>query len=268
MRESKEKIKSRMIRNAARIWGFQEPQSESSFDPIVSLLLGACAFELEKISSEINNAESRIIERLVNILTPQPITSPHPAFAVAFATPSRKGAKVLPGYQFYTDIKLNDQFEKKKEDKQIFFSPTGTFSLTDGRVRYLAGHKRVYEIVEGQYKDIVAEKFNTPLPHSSVYIGLELNESPADITLFFDIISDHLKQSFFQEVESCQWKFSGAHVNVNKGIRDLGQLDHDIYKLINRELDLSSKISYYVNAFFSRQFVTINLKNIEKPSLT
>ena len=101
MRESKDKIKSRMIRNAARIWGFQEPQAESSFDPIVSLLLGACAFELEKISREINNTESRIIERLVNILTPQPITSPHPAYAIAFAKPTIKGAKILPEYQFY-----------------------------------------------------------------------------------------------------------------------------------------------------------------------
>ena len=101
MRESKDKIKSRMIRNAARIWGFQEPQSEGSFDPLVSLLLGACAFELEKISSEINNTESRIIERLVNILTPQPITSPQPAYAVAFARPSRKGGRSIGSREMF-----------------------------------------------------------------------------------------------------------------------------------------------------------------------
>ncbi len=187
MRESKDRIKSRMISNAARIWGFQEPQAESSFDPIVSLLLGACAFELEKISSEINNSESRIIERLVNILTPQPITSPHPAYAVAYAKPSKKGAKVTPDCQFYADIKVNDQYDKKARDKQIFFSPTGTFKLMDGRVRYIAAHNRVYEIVEDQYKDIITEKFKTPLNPCILYIGIELNEIPVDITLFFDI---------------------------------------------------------------------------------
>jgi hypothetical protein len=264
MRESKDKIKSRMIRNAAQIWGFQEPQAESSFDPLVSLLLGACAFELEKISSEINNSESRIIERLVNILTPHPITSPHPAYAIAYARPSRKGAKVLPENQFFTEIKVSDQYEKKSEEKQVFFSPTGTFNLTDGHVRYLAANKRIYEIVDDQYKDIVTEKFKTPLSRSALYIGLEMNEKPAEITLFFDVISDHLKQSFFHDLEACQWKTGSTYVNSQKGIRDLGQQDRDVYHLINRELDLSSKIAYHVNSCFTRQFVTLNLKDIEE----
>ena len=263
MRESKDKIKSRMIRNAARIWGFQEPQAEGSFDPLVSLLLGACAFELEKISSEINNAESRIIERLVKILTPQPITCPQPSHAVAFARPSRKGARVFPGYQFYADIKVSDQFDKKGEDKQIFFSPTGTYSLTDGRVRYLAANKRIYELVDDQYKDIVAEKLKTPLPRSSVYIGLEVNEPLTDITLFFDLVSDHLKQSFFDDLEGCQWKISNSSVKATKGINDVGQHDHNIYQIVNRELDLSSKISHHVNSYFERQFVTLLLDDPE-----
>lgn len=266
MRESKDKIKSRMIRNAARIWGFQEPQAESSFDPLVSLLLGACAYELENISSEINNSESRIIERMINILTPQPITSPQPAFAVAYAKPYKKGTKVLPDYQFYTEIKVSDQYEKKIEDKQIFFSPTGTFRLTDGRIRYMAANKKVYEIVDDQYKDIVTEKFKNPLSQTSLYLGLEMNERPTDITLFFDVISEHLKQSFFIELESCQCKIGGTHVNVQKGIEDIGRQDHDVYQLINRELDLASKISYHVNSYFNRQFVTLNLKDIKENS--
>jgi hypothetical protein len=263
MRESKDKIKSRMIRNAARIWGFQEPQAESSFDPLVSLLLGACAFELEKISSEINNTESRIIERLANILTPQPITSPQPAYAIAFARPSGKGARVLSGYQFYADIKVSDKYDKKSEDKQIFFSPTGTYSLVDGRVRYLAANRRIYEIVEDQYKDIVTEKLRASLPRTSLFIGLEVNEPLSDITLFFDLVSEHLKQSFFDDLEGCQWKISNSRIRVNKGIKDPGQQDLNIYHVINRELDLSSKISHHVNAFFERQFITLHLKDLE-----
>ncbi len=251
-----------MINNAARIWGFQEPQPESSFDPVVSLLLGACAFELEKISREINNTESRIIERLVNILTPQPITSPHPAYAIAYAKPTKKRAKVFPEFQFYTNIKVTDQSEIKADEKEIYFSPAGTYSLTDGCVRYLAAHKRVYEFVDDQYKDIVTEMFKAPLSPSSLFIGLEMNEKLTDLTLFFDIISDHLKQNFFHELEACRWKIGDAYVNANKGIRDTGQRDHDVYQLINREVDLSSKISFHVNRYFNRQFVTLDLKEI------
>ncbi|MET7030319.1 type VI secretion system baseplate subunit TssF [Sediminicola luteus] len=264
MQESKDKIKNRMIRNAAKVWGFPEPQSESSFDPLVSLLLGSCAFELEKISKEINNSESRIIERLINILTPQPITSPHPAYAIAYAKPSKKSAKVLPGFQFYADIKVSNQSEIKTKEKQIFFSPTGTFGLTDGRVRYLAGHKRMYEYVEDQYKDIVTEKFKSPLPPTSIFIGLELNEKQRNITLFFDLISDHLKQFFFDGLEACNWKMGNVYVDAEKGLSDLGKRDHDVYQMIDREHDLSSKIASHVNRFFDRQFVTLKLQGIEE----
>lgn len=268
MRESKDKIKSRMIRNAAQIWGFQEPQAENSFDPLVSLLLGSCAFELEKISSEINSTESRIVERLVNILTPHPLTGPHPAYAVAYARPYKKGAKVLPGNQFYADIKISDKLARRTDDKQIFFSPSGSFSLTDGRVRYLAANRKIFEIVDDQYKDIVTEKLKNPLPGSSLYIGLELNEKPSSLTFFFDIISEHLKQPFFQDIESCRWQTGGCRLKTKTGITDNEFNEHDIYQLLNRESDLSSKISSHVNSYFARQFVTVSLDNSLKTSET
>jgi hypothetical protein len=263
MRESKEKIKSRMIRNAARIWGFQEPQAESTFDPLVSLLLGACAFELEKISSEINNSESRIIERMVNILTPHPITSPHPSYAVAYARPYKNVAKVLPDYQFYAEVKIADRYEKKSEEKQVFFSPTGTFSLTNGYVRYIVANRKIYEIVDDQYKDIVSDKFKKSLSPSSLYLGLSLEERPNEITLFFNVINEHLRQAFFDELESCRWKSGNNDIAARKGITDLGKQGHDIYQLINRETDLSSKISHHVNQFFNRQFITLPVKDID-----
>lgn len=266
MRESKDKIKSRMIRNAARIWGFTEPQAESSFDPVVSLLLGACAFELEKISREINNTESRIIERLVNILTPQPITSPHPAHAVAFAIPTGKLSRVRPENQFYADIKVSDQFGAPAEEKQIYFSPTGTFSLTNGRVRYIAGLKRMYEIVDDQYKDILTENFRQSLSDQVLIIGLELNEGLSDLTLFFDTIGEHLRSTLFKDLESCRWKIGGADIKSESGIKDLGYRESDVQQMINREVDLSSKIAHHVNLYFDRQFIRLDLRDIDEPA--
>jgi hypothetical protein len=266
MRESKDKIKSRMIRNAAQIWGFKEPQNESSFDPLVSLLLGACSYELEKISSEINNTESRIIERLVKILTPQPITGPQPAYAVAFAKPEKKGARVFPENQFYIETKVSDRFDKKVEEKQIFFSPTGTFRLVNARVRYLAANKRIYEIVDEQYRDIITDKLKTPIPLSSLYIGVDTSENLTDLTFFFDVISEHLKQSFFHDLESCRWKIGKTVINSCNGIRDNDQQDHDVYYLLNRELDLSSKISNHINRYFRQQFVSLCLDDIKELS--
>ena len=54
MKEKKERIKDRMLKTAARLWGYPDVEVETSFDPIVQLMLEACASELEKISSEVD----------------------------------------------------------------------------------------------------------------------------------------------------------------------------------------------------------------------
>ena len=49
MSETSEVIKNRMIKRAAALWGVPANEIEISFDPVVTLLLGACASEIEKI---------------------------------------------------------------------------------------------------------------------------------------------------------------------------------------------------------------------------
>ncbi|MGO4708768.1 hypothetical protein AB4Y90_06535 [Chryseobacterium sp. 2TAF14] len=38
---NQERIKDRILRRAARLWGYNELETETSFDPIISLLLSA-----------------------------------------------------------------------------------------------------------------------------------------------------------------------------------------------------------------------------------
>ena len=49
---NQEQIKNRMIKRASRMWGYSELESESAFDPVLELLLSACASELEKLRFE------------------------------------------------------------------------------------------------------------------------------------------------------------------------------------------------------------------------
>ena len=54
--ETKEKIKNRILKNISKIWGFSDTELETSFDPLVGLIIGAISTELEKISDEINSS--------------------------------------------------------------------------------------------------------------------------------------------------------------------------------------------------------------------
>ena len=65
----KERVKSRILKKAADLWGYKEGEMES-FDPLVKLLIEAFAGEFEKISYEINETQFRVIERLTGLISP------------------------------------------------------------------------------------------------------------------------------------------------------------------------------------------------------
>jgi len=62
---NQDRIKDRILRRAARMWGYNELEAETSFDPVISLLLSACAAELEKLGFELESSRARIIERVL-----------------------------------------------------------------------------------------------------------------------------------------------------------------------------------------------------------
>ena len=61
---SKDQIKDRLLKRAAKQWGYTDVELENVFDPIVNLLFDVCAKELENISHEIFSSRRRITERL------------------------------------------------------------------------------------------------------------------------------------------------------------------------------------------------------------
>ncbi len=57
---SKDQIKDRLLKRAAKQWGYSDVELENVFDPIVNLLFDVCAKELEKISHEVFSSRRRI----------------------------------------------------------------------------------------------------------------------------------------------------------------------------------------------------------------
>src|SRR4051812_32772414 len=104
MQERFEQIRSRMLKNAARSWGYDAAASETSFDPLVAMLLGTCASEFEKLSSDIHDSRSRVLEKMVDILSPESITGAMPAHAVVSCLPVEEKAMIKEDDQFYYNL--------------------------------------------------------------------------------------------------------------------------------------------------------------------
>ncbi len=268
MQESKEKIKSRMIKNASRLWGYQDTQTESAFDPFVGMLIGSLAEELEKVSEEIAGTESRVVEKLVELLTPEPIVGPFPAHALMQAKPVQSQFTIDPLYQFYLyKKKALAENHSKTEDKTVFFTPTTSFKLFDGRVKYQASGNKLFELKEENFKDLVATSNGNGLPQSTFWIGMELSsvlESLEGLSLYFDIRNQQYSEAFYQSLMRSSWFTTELKIPFVNGFEDQNtttrnQLDN----LLMQDMDVIAKICSHVNRYYRKHFYTISNGSIK-----
>ena len=98
----REQIKDRMLKTAARIWEIPEGEIETNFDPLILLLLEACAAELENVGSFISSSQSRLLDRLAELILPEAMINARPASCIMHATPVDITAQTSNTLRFYT----------------------------------------------------------------------------------------------------------------------------------------------------------------------
>src|SRR5687767_14960768 len=120
--ENREQIKNRMVKTAARLWGYSEDETESAFDPLVNILFSACSLELEKVSNEIHSSRARLLERMVQLLSPEVLCGPLPAHAVLHAKSIDNLTRLRETDQFFWTQKSSSVYESNSTRyKDIFF---------------------------------------------------------------------------------------------------------------------------------------------------
>ena len=274
MRESKEKIKSRMIKNVSRLWGFQDTEAESSFDPFMGMIIGALASELEKVSSEIHYSESRVVEKLIELLTPESMTGAFPAHTVLYAMPVQPFFRIYPEYQFYCYKKIkNPSNPAKTEEKSVFFTPAGSYNLHKGNIRFLATGKNIFEIQEEQYKEVYSQsRLDKGLAPSTMWFGLEFDDGVQSIdglSLYFDLRSKFHEDAFYQSLSRGKWYINGHPVQFSQGYGENSEMIKQyIDAILKQELDVTAKVCNHINRFYSKNFITLSNGNYSLEQLS
>lgn len=259
MQETREHIKSRILKNVARLWGYTETEAESNFDPMVSMLLGACATEMEKISGEIHASRARVMERLVQLLSPDTLTGALPAHAVASALPVETATELKPDTQFYTRLKQgfsNDTQEAYTKD--IFFSPTDSFHLNRASVRFMATGNHLFKVFSNQ-KEVISTTTNS-LPPSTLWLAIDEPEVSLHHTSFyFDIRNEADKQLFYHQLPKAKWFY--YHVPLEHipgyGNREISGETFDMNSIYAAEYSIFHKVRKQVNAYYKPYFITL-----------
>src|SRR6056297_1284600 len=139
-------IKRRLIRNASKLWGYPDVQDIDSFDPVLALMIGALAEELHNISREIEAADARVIDKLLEVIYSRNVFTHFPAHAVAHAKPLQPHVEMNDYYQFYYTKEVHgaEAIEGKTLKKNVFFSPTTNCTVLNGEIKYLFAGKFLF----------------------------------------------------------------------------------------------------------------------------
>lgn len=218
--DTREEIRSRMLRDVARIWGYQETEmDEKAFDPVVGLLIGACASEFERLQQEMGNSRQRVLEQLATTLTPEVLMTPTPAHAVLHVRALEPETFILPTHQVYYSKTVGDA------DKEIYFSTAEPYRLVNGCVRYVAAGGKVFDVqsdMPRREKVLESDAFRKNHPAPTLWIGLELDARITalnGISFFFNWKNDPRLRSFLRQLPYCRWYVGSRELATETGVR-------------------------------------------------
>lgn len=252
-----------MIKTAARVWGYTEDESASAFDPLVNLLFAACALELEKISGEVAASRARLLERMVQLLSPEVLNGPLPAHAVLHARGVEEGARLRDTDQFFVSQRISTVYESNNQFKDIFFSPTAPFHINTATVQYLATGYQLFCYREKIAKEVIAHCLpGRELSPAVLWLGISGSPASLDQTqCYFEIRNEVNRELFYTNLPAARWYYDNHELTAEPGYNqeEISGERLDIEELLTRKNTSSYKIKEQVNAFYKNRFITLQM---------
>ena len=259
--ETKNSIKQRMISVAAKAWGVTNKDIEKT-DPIVPLLIDACASEIAKVSSSINESRDKMGGKIMELLTPAELSSPYPARAVLFAMPMETMCNIDENNEFY--FAKRNYVQSEDQDVEIFFTPVANHKLLKAEVRYLGCHKNVY-FKPNPFEKINACESNTAdtIEPNTLWIGLHIAKpinSLDGISFYFDLDNTpEIEEGiFYNALAESQWEINGKRKVITNGFKKITP-NNSKTRFTNsaREFNKSQAVCNHINNFYKKKFITI-----------
>ncbi|WP_295812196.1 type VI secretion system baseplate subunit TssF [uncultured Apibacter sp.] len=253
--DTKEKIKDRILRRAAQTWGYTDSELETSFDPIVALLLEACASELEKISSELNNSRSRIIERLLEIMSPEINTGIVPARSIIHLEPIENNYTVSVEHQFRSKKVIQNIYDPLQPIvKDIYFGTTLPFILSKAKLEYIAFGNSLYSLKRIIHKDPITKE-NRFLKNGSLWLGINCPEGIDKIEklMFFTDVRSSQREIFYNYLKQAKFYINDQEIPYKEGF-NVENYTIDIDAVVNKNYNKINQLYSEVNDFYSDKF--------------
>ena len=265
----KENIKARLIKYVADIWGYKQSDIDG-FDPVIDLLLGACAVEFERIGNSIQSSQSRTLEKLANLLLPEGLTIPRPTHTILKAQ----------GVERLYHLKREDQFTFEKEiinsakptelqEKTIYFSPVNPHPLYNASLDYIAVGNNLYEQQNFNLREHISKTISgNSFPENHIWLGINTNglfDYLPPFTFFFDWKNNPKRTDYLDLLPVSRWYLNGdIPLNQKTGYAEIVEkIISESKNKIVKEWDVLSKIENKVNQLYKHQFISLREQNLK-----
>lgn len=262
--EHKELIKERMLRQASRMWAIDEVYDESSFDPLVRILISALAAESESIYHEMDQVQDRVAKKLMNQLIPHIHGGVQPGHSVVIINPTDPVACLPANYKFLSRVR--NEFDALRELQFISLQETILFK---GGVKYMLSNLACYQMTDYRFKSRIESDFikNIAVEKSELLLGIEIPENIDGLNtfqLFFDYKgNDTVRDSFYRQLKNAKFYFNDERLDVNFGL--LSEEDEELivdWGSSNSEL---TGIKKRVLSYYNKQFVSLKKSQESTP---
>lgn len=218
---SKEQIRSRLVRHAADFWGLP---SAADLDPLVQVLIEGLASELYNVSADLQHTESRLLEKLAGLLTPDLMTMPLPAHALLEARPVEATESLGTGTAFLHSVRRHPTSpgEPAPAVADTWFTPVRETSVYNAGIALLASGGKVSGTDgRGSRPTRFQASSGHRLEPYTLWIGLTL---PADTSvlppLSFYIHSRYeaLPEDWYRLLPLSRWEIQGQPLSMQPGL--------------------------------------------------
>ncbi|MDU1906450.1 MAG: hypothetical protein E6772_16895 [Dysgonomonas sp.] len=245
---NKGRILDRMRRFAANLFGISHTEL---LDPVVNLFLESLSEEIFKISSEVDNIENRILNKLSSILVPaiETITQPAHCILHTAAQESIVNVSTQDGFRYIDNSQKQD----------FAFYPAYNTTVYNGNVAFFIHQESVYTIDRDLSKTLYFRSHQRSLSQENTFwIGLDLDidiDNIAGMSFYFDLNGVPDKSKYLSLLPYTIWSIGDKKLSINRGGAATPEEYDNITMRLFSHYDLSSKINESVENFYRHCFL-------------
>lgn len=255
-----------MVNTAARLWGVQESEIETNFDPLIMLIIEACAAELEKIGTEITASQTRLLDYLAEIIIPGSLFGSVPASGIIQALPLDNKTEIGIHSDFYLTQKIQRVASNTMETVELHFSPIGKFKLLKAELAYIMAGNKLFRIKDNNQKQTVFSN-DTSTGSNEIWFAIipdKSVESLDGLHIYFDLRSHSGANNFYNSLTYAKAWINENPVTLTHGFGANNSSGIDPKEILLSGDDRTNKINRKVGFLYENHFLHIDSGTAKK----